>query len=559
MWWGSALKLLEPEEAVETVYGVVGHSIAERVLEEVYTVELGDLHGRLLAEPVRALTPLPPTVRSTLDGFAVSTLDLVGASTDNPVRLKVVGYSGIGDSRILDISGGECVQVDTGAIVPRGADAVVPVEDVVVDGGYVVFTYKPQPGSGLALPASDVASGDLIAPRGARAYPDLVAALASQGYRFVRASRRVRVAIFSSGSELLEPGDSYRAGGVYDSNRYYIASVLRLLGYDIVDLGIVPDDLDAVRETLYRAAETADIVIASGGTSVGSKDYVHRVLESEGRVVVRGLRIKPGKPTIAGLLGGALTIGIPGNPRAAVNVTRSFLIPLLDKLGLPALLREPLAGEAVLATDVSLDRRRRLSLPLATVESERGLIAIPVATESYMISSLPLADSKAELEKGVIAYAGTRVRILNYRYPERTLLALTDTRLLDLGTLDSRVVTLVVEDAEPVVGMLRGARVKILLSTIQLGGSLERHLEVEWSSRRRIVKVGSPNCRRVSIFKPYTRLHRGGIVVSRAETAVILLNQGYVDCSIIPEDYAPQGVGVVEELGSEEVVLASLR
>jgi molybdopterin molybdotransferase len=102
---------------------------------------------------VRALIPSPPTVRSTLDGFAVSTLDLVGASTDNPVRLKVVGYSSIGDSRILDISGGECVQVDTGAIVPRGADAVVPVEDVIVDGGYVVFTYKPQPGSGAGPPS----------------------------------------------------------------------------------------------------------------------------------------------------------------------------------------------------------------------------------------------------------------------------------------------------------------------------------------------------------------------------------------------------------------------
>jgi hypothetical protein len=115
-----------------------------------------------------------------------------------------------------------------------------------------------------------------------------------------------------------------------------------------------------------------------------------------------------------------------------------------------------------------------------------------------------------------------------------------------------------VEDAEPVVGMLRGARVKVLLSTIQLGEDLGGFLEVEWSSRRKIVKVGSSNCRRVSVFKPYTRLHRGGIVVSRAETAVILLNQGYTQCSVIPEDYARDSHTVVEELGLEDVLLVDM-
>ncbi len=552
------MKLLEPEEAIEIVYKFIGMDIVERVLQESYFVELRELYGRLIAEPLKALMPSPSTVRSTLDGFAVSTFDLINASNNNPVMLKISGYSRVGDSRITELKGGECIQVDTGAIVPRGADAVIPLEDVVVNGDYVVFTYTPQQGDGLALPASDLASGDLIAPRGARGYPDLIAALASQGYRFIKASRRVKVAVFSSGYELLEPGSHYRIGGVYDSNRYYLISIFKALGYEVEDLGIVADDLSSVRETFYKASELADIIVTSGGTSVGLRDHIYRVLESEGKVIVRGLRIKPGKPTIVGLLNGVLVIGLPGNPRATVNIAFNFMIPLLDKLGLPALLREPIVREAILATPVSLDRRRRLNLPLATVESRRGLIAFPVATESYMISGLPRADSRAELERGYVMDSGSVIKISNYRYPEQTLLALTDTKLLDLGAFNLRVVTSIVDDASFIVEALRGSRVKIILSSMQLNEEVKLQEEVEWSSKRRIVKIGERNCRRSAIFKPYSRLHKGGFIANRAETALILLNQGYVDCSIIPEDYVIEGLEVVEELGLESVILADM-
>jgi len=549
--------LMEPEEAIEAVYKVVGRSIAMRVLQDSSMVELGDLHGRLIAEPIKARIPLPPTVRSTLDGFAVSTASLAGASKGNPISLRISGYSRIGDSRALEIRLGECIQVDTGATIPRGADAVVPLEDVVVDGGYAVLTYTPQPGSGLALPASDVAREDLIAPRGARGYPDLVAALASQGFRFIRASRRVRVAIFSSGDELLEPGSQYRVGGVYDSNRYYLKSVLRALGYDVVDLGIVVDDLNLVTETLYKALELADVVITSGGTSVGLRDYIYRILDSRGNVIVRGLRVKPGKPTIVGLLEGALVVGIPGNPRATVNITWNFLIPLLDRLGLPAMLKEPVVEEAILATPVALDRRRKLSLPLATIRSRRGLVAFPVAVESYTISSLPKADSRAELERGLAVDAGTIVKVVNYRYSEPTLLALTDTRLLDLGVFDLRVVTSVVGDASRLINMVEGAEVKILVSSTQLGEAKPPG-RVIWSSNRKIVKIGVPGCRRVVVFKPYAKLHPGGLIVDRVDSALTLLDQGYVECSVIPNDYVRGDHRIVEELGSEDVLLADL-
>lgn len=551
------MQLLEPSEAVEVVYRRVGRGIAERVLEETSVVDIRDLYGRLVAEPIKASIPLPPTPRSTLDGYAVSVADLLGASNSNPVRLRISGYSRIGDSRVLDLKPGECVQVDTGAVIPRGADAVVPLEDVVVEDGYAIFTYTPQVGGGLALPASDVASGDVIVHRGARGYPEVVVALASQGYRFVRASRRVRVAVLSIGDELLEPGLEYRGGAVYDSNRFYLSSIMRILGYDVLDLGLAPDDPGVIRDTLHKATEQADIIITSGGTSVGVHDHVYRILESEGLVMVRGLRVKPGKPTIVGLLNSRLVVGMPGNPRAVANITWSFLIPLLDRLGLPAYLREPTVKEVTLASMVKLDRRRRLSLPLALVESSKGALGFPVAVESYMIASLPKADSRSELEKGDFVDAGTIVKAVNYRYPEPTVIALTDTRLLDLSTLNSRIIVSIVDDARPLIDKLGDVNAKLLVSSTQLGNSKPPGY-LEWSSTRGIVKVGRGSCVKVAVFKPYIKLHPSGLTVDRAETAVILLNQGYVDCAVIPEDYVGAGHRVLDVLGSEEVFLAKL-
>jgi len=221
------------------------------------------------------------------------------------------------------------------------------------------------------------------------------------------------------------------------------------------------------------------------------------------------------------------------------------------------MLREPAVGEAVLAVPVALDRRRRLSLPLATIRSRRGLVAFPVATESYMISSLPKADSRAELERGLTVDAGTIVRVVSYRYSEPTLVALTDTMLLDLGAFDSRVVTTVVEDAGPLVNMVEGAEVKILVSSTQLGEARPPG-RVVWSSSRGIVKIGVPGCRRVAVFKPYVKLHPGGLVVDRVETALALLDQGYVECTVIPDDYIRGDHRVLEELGSEDVLLVDL-
>ncbi|MFN4046556.1 MAG: molybdopterin molybdotransferase MoeA, partial [Acidilobaceae archaeon] len=320
-----------PEEAIDRVRGTVGYTIVERLLEETLEVDVRDLAGRLIAEPLKAPISLPPTLKSTLDGYAVR----VGLhSSGPPLRLRLKGRSRIGGDVEASIGFGECFYVDTGARVPIGANAVIPVEDCERDGDHVIARRIPKVGEGLAMPASDIAEGDIVVYRGSKAYPEVAAALASLGYRRVKASRRVRVAVLAVGSELVEPGEPLKPGDVYESSRSYVISRFKLEGYDVIDMGIVGDDLDYVAEALQKAAGAADIVVTCGGTSMGVEDYTYKVIESRGSIVVRGLKVKPGKPTKVGVLGGSLVIALSGNPRAAVNVTESFIIPLLDRLGL---------------------------------------------------------------------------------------------------------------------------------------------------------------------------------------------------------------------------------
>lgn len=532
------MTLLYPEEAIERVRGAVGHTIVERLLGETMEVDVRDLTGRLIAEPLKAPISLPPTLKSTLDGYAVR---VEPHPSGPPLRFMVKGYSRIGRDVEASIGFGECFYVDTGARVPVGANAVIPVEDCERRGDYVIARKAPRIGEGLAMPASDIAEGDLVVYRGSRAYPEVAAALASLGYRRVKASRRVRVAVLAVGSELVEPGEPLKPGDVYESSRSYVISRFKLEGYDVVDMGIVRDDFDSVAEALHKAAEAADIVVACGGTSMGAEDYTYKVIESRGSIVVRGLKVKPGKPTKVGVLGGSLVIALSGNPRAAVNVTESFIIPLLDTLGLPLTSRRYDVVDARLAASVKLDPKRRLKMPAALVRGKGGFLAFPVAVESYMIASLPKADSETELEGLEEAPKGYNVRLRVYRSPEPTIVSLIDTKLIDFGKTGLRVVNLTSDDTSEILGELENSGVLAVFSSLQVGDPVGEVLEEV--TRRVVIASKGGGCRRVAVYKPYSGLEAFGegvetVAVNRAETARILLKQSYVDCAVIPEEYA---------------------
>lgn len=537
------MELLEPKHAIELVASHVGSRLIERVLSDAKLVALRDLRGRLLAEPITVRLPLPPLPRSTVDGYAIP---LASLESKGPLRLRLAGQQRIGSRDLLKVEEGECIYVDTGAPVPLGAGAVVMLEETERDGELVLVKKIPPVGDGMAPPASDVASGDLLVHRGAPLSPEVIAALASQGYDSVTASRRPVVAVMSTGEELIEPGLPYAAGGQYDVNRHYIISTLEPLGYEIVDGGIVVDD--EIERAIERAM-TADIIITSGSSSIGSKDSVRGAISSLGRLIVPGLRIKPGKQTMVGIVGDSLFIGLPGNPRAVANVMSSFLLPLLDAIGMPSVERsEPI--EVTLAQGVRSDIKRGLELPLATV-GKRPL-AFPVAVESYMVASLHKADSKAKLEAGISREALSPLTVMRLRAQKDAIISFRDTKLIDLSNRNMRVIYVPGGTVdERVVRLLEGSGTLAILPEGPCRKALER-------ARRRILlvkRVGE--CRSTAYYgEPPSKVKGILIAAPRAESAAIMLRHGYVDCALLPEDYAPQGE--IEALGEEVVALCEL-
>lgn len=543
------MELLEPAQAVERVRRAVGRRIVESLLRDPERVPLSALHGRLLAEDVRAPMPLPPLPRSTLDGYAVSLLDLAHASPQRPMTLRLAFRQAIGEGIPPRIGRGECAYVDTGSIVPPGAEAVVPLESVEVVGDLVTIREPPSLGDGMALPATDVSSGDVVLHRSSRITPVSVASLASLGVDKVLASRKPKVAVFSIGRELLEPGSPIAAGKTYDANRHYIASLMSSLGYEVADLGIVEDTEQDVERALGRA-KGSDVVIASGSTSLGTGDVLPKVLASMGQVLVRGLRVKPGKPTIVSTVGWSLVIGLPGNPRAAVNVMNSFVMGLLDSLGLPAAAEER-SVEVLLGTNVRLDPRRRLYLPLATIKTGEGLLGYPVAVESYSIASLPKANAHSSVESGKLLEAFSKLKALQVQAPEESIVSLVDTRLIDLSQYGNKIIYPGGKERFRTVTVLRGSG-NLLVSSSRAGYVGEVLKEVE----RRILLVSKGECRLAAVYDVYSELYEGRKVeVSRVETAEILYKLSYVDCAVLPEEYSPQE-GVT--LGREKVYLARL-
>ncbi|MEM1685986.1 MAG: molybdopterin molybdotransferase MoeA [Acidilobaceae archaeon] len=553
--------LLEPKNAIDIIKQAIGYRIVDDILRDSELTSIRDLHGRLIAEPVRAPLPQPLNLRSTLDGYAISLDDVVNASEYNPIALRVAGYSRIGDSTVYRIEPGTCIYVDTGAIVPIGADAVIPVENTRLEDDRVIIYKAPPLGDGLALPASDVSSGDLILHIGSRVTPAVIASLASLGYASIKASRRVRVALLSTGGELLEPGSKFEPGRVYDANRYYLNYIFKIMGYDVLDLGIIGDSLDDTINVLEKASRLADIIVLNGGTSVGIRDYTYRALELHGKIIVRGLRVKPGKPTVVGLVRDKLVIGLPGNPRAVINVTESFVIPLLDSLGLPVASSKSEDIDAILALGVKLDPRRRLDLPLATVKSSMGVIAFPVAVESYMVAGLPKADSHVVLESGGYIEAFTRIKAKLLREPCKTIISLVDNKLLDLGKYNARVLYIAADEntANNIIDALANSNTLIVTSDIL---NIKRNYRILEEAKREIILAKRGECKRIAAYKLYHNIAqrvgaRRVIETSRAESAQILYEQGYVDCTIIPEEYKPSE-GKIEHIRDETIVLAQL-
>jgi molybdenum cofactor synthesis domain-containing protein len=301
----------------------------------VESVALADAHGRVLAEDLVASSPLPPHPASAVDGYAVR-------AADAGRTLRVVGESAAGRPLAAHVDAGTAARILTGGVVPDGADTVVMVEDTRVEGDAVMVPAGLTAGTNLHRPGADLRAGELVMPAGTQLGPAEIGLAAALGVPRLHLYRRPRVALLSTGDELVEVGETPGPGQIPDSNRWALLAALREAGAEVRLLGIAPDSAEDLRELVTTALGEADALVTSGGVSVGTHDLVKPLLESLGTVHVGRVKLKPGKPfTFATLAEGRLAFGLPGFPVSSLVTFEVFVRPALRKMQGFAQLQRP--------------------------------------------------------------------------------------------------------------------------------------------------------------------------------------------------------------------------
>jgi molybdopterin molybdotransferase len=322
--------MLSTAEALATLLAAAGR------VDGVETIDTLDAGGRILATAVVSPLDVPPMNTSSMDGYALRASDLAGASADSGITLRVSQRIPAGQAA-EPLAAGTAARIFTGATVPPGADSIVIQEMATpVDGG-VTFAQAPSAGEWITRQGADIQCGSVILPSGTRLTPQALGLAASVGCAALEVVRKVRIAVFFTGDELTMPGEPLRPGAIYNSNRFTLRALLAKLGCEVTDFGIVPDRLDATRETLRRAAQDHDLILTCGGVSVGEEDHVKPAVEAEGRISMWQIAMKPGKPLAfggvrRGAQGEAFFIGLPGNPVSSFCTFLLFVRPFILRL-----------------------------------------------------------------------------------------------------------------------------------------------------------------------------------------------------------------------------------
>ena len=349
--------------------------------------------GRVLAQDVISKVDVPPFDRSGVDGYAARARDTFGASELKPIKLRLIGSADVGRPTKLTVRRGEAVRIMTGAQMPRGADAVVMVEHTRAERTRIEVLTPLIPGKNVSARGEDVRAGEVVLRRGQPLRPQEVGMLASTGNVRVLVSKRPRVAILATGSELRKPGSRVRPWQVVDANSYSLAAAVATCGGLPRRIGVVPDDLALLRKAMKRTAATSDLVLISGGTSVGERDVVPDAIAGLGELLFHGLATRPGAPTAFGVIGGKPVFSLPGFPVSALVAFDLLLRPALRYMqGLPAERGFPRA-RARLSRKVSstLGRAEVVRVRLKRVRGE--LLAEPLRIAgSGILSSMTQAD-----------------------------------------------------------------------------------------------------------------------------------------------------------------------
>ncbi|MEM7165191.1 MAG: molybdopterin biosynthesis protein [Planctomycetota bacterium] len=392
------LDVVSAERARELLAGIVSAPV------EAETVPLSAAFGRVLATDVFAGVDVPGFDRANLDGFAVRAADTYGATESAPVVFSVTGESlAPGELPQHEVATGQATTIATGSVLPRGADAIIKIEDTEEGAGSraILVQRALTPGSGVSFAGSDMARGEMVLRRGSRLTARETGVLAAIGADQVDVHRRPRVALFSTGGEIVAPGAVIEPGEVYDSNLRILADTLREIGCEPVELGIVGDDPSALEQAIKEALD-ADAVLFSGGTSKGQGDYGVATLRTiDGvEVLCHGVAVKPGKPLCLAVCDGKPIAVLPGFPTSCIFTFHEFVAPVLRRLGGQPRASAPTV-EARLPTRVNSERGRTEFALISLLASDEGLIAYPIGKGSGSVTTFSQADGFITIDRQV--------------------------------------------------------------------------------------------------------------------------------------------------------------
>ena len=383
-------------------------------VEEIEVAPLAQADGRVLARNMTAPLALPPFTNSAVDGYAVRGADLPQTVEK---AFAVVGRVQAGMATDLSVLAGQTVRIFTGAPMPHGADTVFMQEDVRLDdSGGVILPPGLKTGANVRPMGEDIALGDTVLPAGHRMRPQDIALAAALGFTDVELRRRIRVAVFSTGDEIVAPGEARGPTQLFDSNRFMLMAMLARLGCETTDLGILADDTELIADRLGEAASTHDLMLTSGGVSTGEADYVKAAVETAGTLVFWRVAIKPGRPVAMGVIRGTPLIGLPGNPVASfvtfAHIARPAILALAGARPQPSI---PTAVRAAFSYRKKQGRREYVRVSLhKTDDGSYEVVKFP-REGAGLLSSLVETDGLVELgEELTQIEPGQMVQFLAY-------------------------------------------------------------------------------------------------------------------------------------------------
>lgn len=378
------------------------------------SVPLRSTLGRVLAADILSPVNVPNHDNSAMDGYAFNADDL---QADGDTRLKIIGSAFAGAAYRGKLNKGECVRIMTGAVMPAGSDTVVVQERIRVDGEYICFANGPRRGTNMRYAGEDLKQGQVVLPAGHLMRAADLGLIASLGFGEIVVYRRLRVAFFSTGDELASIGQPLAVGQVYDSNRYTLYGMLTRLGVDVIDMGVVRDEPALLEQALLEASASADVILTSGGVSVGEADFMKQLLEKLGQVVFWKIAMKPGRPLAYGKVGNAHYFGLPGNPVSVMVTFYQFVREaMLVLMGQPAPAPMPLLNATCTEEIKKLTGRTEFQRGVLFVDGDGAWKVKPIGNQgSGVLRSMSEANCFIVLDESVgnvAAGASVQVQIL---------------------------------------------------------------------------------------------------------------------------------------------------